>query len=58
MEEPVEIPRPTNSDEGEESEVKIDGFESLASYNWLGRTEPSVLVPGRQSKRSYKTLFG
>ena len=50
MEAPVEIPRPANGTEAEELELKIDNFESLASYNWLDEKEPSVLVPGRQSK--------
>ncbi|MCJ1246241.1 hypothetical protein MMC30_003447 [Trapelia coarctata] len=46
MEEPVKIVQPANGSDGEEPELKIDGFESVASYNWLDRKEPSILVPG------------
>ena len=47
MEEPVEILRPEICNEGAKSELKIGGFESIASYNWLGRKELSLLVPGK-----------
>jgi hypothetical protein len=43
----IEIPRPTSSDESDSGSAKIEGFKVVASYNWLNKPTPTILVPGQ-----------
>ncbi|KAI5474644.1 hypothetical protein MNV49_002714 [Pseudohyphozyma bogoriensis] len=39
-------PPPDSPDPDELPPVSLEDFESLASYNWLEREQPSIIVPG------------
>lgn len=43
------IPRPSDNPADVDSDATITSFRDLASYNWLDRPNPSILVPGKRS---------
>ena len=47
MDEPVIIERPSDAGDLASSEVEISHFVDLASYNWLDKSVPTILVPGK-----------
>ena len=50
MEEPLMVERPKDTGDIASWEVEISDFVDLASYNWLDKSVPTILVPGLRAR--------
>lgn len=48
----IKISQPADFSEVSIEDAKISNFEDLASYNWMDRNDPTILVPGE-----YPSIF-
>lgn len=46
--EEIEIPKPKDDAANIQDAEEITDFKDIASYNWMDKTDPAILVPGRR----------